>query len=87
MERAFGQRRRIAVVGGGISGLSAAWLLSQAHTVTLFEADDRLGGHPNTAEAPGQLFPGSYFFDFVKPTHLPSPKLFRHVLHHGIIVL
>lgn len=53
MERAFGQRRRIAVIGGGISGLSAAWLLSQAHTVTLFEADDRLGGHANTAEAPG----------------------------------
>ncbi|HVI32311.1 NAD(P)/FAD-dependent oxidoreductase [Phenylobacterium sp.] len=57
MERAFGQRRRIAVIGGGISGLSAAWLLSQAHSVTLFEADDRLGGHANTAEAPGHHGP------------------------------
>lgn len=39
---------RIAVVGSGISGLSAAWLLSQKHDVTLFEADGRLGGHAHT---------------------------------------
>lgn len=43
----------IAVVGSGISGLSAAWLLSQRHRVTLFEAADRLGGHSNTVEADG----------------------------------
>lgn len=41
--------RRIAVIGSGISGLSAAWRLSQNHEVTLFEAADRLGGHANTA--------------------------------------
>lgn len=39
---------RIAVVGSGISGLSAAWLLSRQHQVTLFEADDRPGGHTHT---------------------------------------
>lgn len=39
---------RIAVVGSGIAGLSAAWLLSQRHDVTVFEADARLGGHANT---------------------------------------
>jgi predicted NAD/FAD-binding protein len=38
----------IAVVGSGISGLSAAWLLGKKHKVTLFEAADRLGGHTNT---------------------------------------
>lgn len=43
---------RIAVVGGGISGLSAAWLLSQRHEVVLFEGDGRLGGHANTVQAP-----------------------------------
>jgi len=41
----------IAIVGSGISGLSAAWLLSHAHEVTLFEAAERLGGHTNTIEA------------------------------------
>jgi predicted NAD/FAD-binding protein len=49
--------KRIAVVGGGIAGLSAAWLLSQRHQVTLFEADHRLGGHANTIEAPGPRGP------------------------------
>ncbi|MGV3512530.1 MAG: NAD(P)/FAD-dependent oxidoreductase [Novosphingobium sp.] len=43
----------IAVVGSGISGLSAAWLLSKRHRVTLFEAAERLGGHSNTVEAAG----------------------------------
>ncbi len=43
---------RIAVIGSGISGLSSAWLLSQQHRVTLFEKDDRLGGHSNTVDVP-----------------------------------
>ncbi len=40
--------RRIAIIGSGISGLGAAWALSQQHAVTLFEAQDRPGGHANT---------------------------------------
>ena len=41
---------RVAVVGSGISGLSAAWLLSRHFQVTLFEAGDHLGGHTNTVD-------------------------------------
>ena len=41
-------RLRIAVVGAGISGLSAAWLLSQRHDVILYEKAHRVGGHSNT---------------------------------------
>jgi predicted NAD/FAD-binding protein len=40
--------RRIAVVGSGVSGLTAAYVLSRGDDVTLFEADGRLGGHADT---------------------------------------
>lgn len=43
--------RRIAVIGGGISGLAAAHLLAQDHAVVLFEAEKRLGGHAHTVMA------------------------------------
>lgn len=43
--------RNAAIVGGGISGLSAAWLLARDHSVTLFEAEPRLGGHARTVVA------------------------------------
>jgi len=43
-------RKRIAVVGSGIAGLSAAWLLSRDHAVSLFEANDYLGGHTHTVD-------------------------------------
>ena len=42
---------RIAVIGSGISGLGAAWLLSKQHDVTVFEKQDRIGGHANTVNA------------------------------------
>ena len=42
---------RIAVIGSGISGLSAAWLLAKSHDVTLYEKDARLGGHSHTVDA------------------------------------
>ena len=41
---------KIAIIGSGISGLSAALLLSQKHQITLFEIDKRFGGHSNTVE-------------------------------------
>ena len=57
MEIRSEQRLNVAVVGAGMAGLSAAWLLSQKHDVTLFEADPRLGGHAHTGEAPGHAGP------------------------------
>ena len=42
----------IAVIGSGVAGLSAAWLLSKRHRVTLYEREQRIGGHSNTLEVP-----------------------------------
>lgn len=50
--------RRIAVIGSGVAGLTAAHVLQKAADVTLFEADDRLGGHAHThdvADPSGRL--------------------------------
>jgi predicted NAD/FAD-binding protein len=46
-------RRRIAVVGSGVAGLTAAYVLQRAADVTLYEADERLGGHADTHEVVG----------------------------------
>ncbi|MFE9395347.1 NAD(P)/FAD-dependent oxidoreductase [Streptomyces flavidovirens] len=44
------KRRSVAVVGGGVAGLTAAYVLQRACDVTLYEADARLGGHAHTHE-------------------------------------
>ncbi|SFJ22249.1 hypothetical protein SAMN04515648_3080 [Phyllobacterium sp. CL33Tsu] len=45
---------KIAVIGSGISGMSAAWLLSQKHEITVYERETRIGGHSNTVIVPGE---------------------------------
>ena len=39
---------RIAVIGSGIAGMSAAYYLSRKHEVSLFEKETRIGGHTHT---------------------------------------
>jgi len=72
------QGARIAVIGSGISGLSAAWLLGQRHEVTLFEADSRLGGHSNTLEVNG-LAVDTGFIVFNEATYPNLIALFDHL--------
>ena len=43
---------KIAVIGSGISGLSAAYFLSKNHTVDVFEKENHFGGHSYTIEIP-----------------------------------
>lgn len=47
------RRMRIGIVGTGIAGMAASWLLSQRHDVEVFEKDDRIGGHTNTVDMDG----------------------------------
>ncbi len=44
------ERKRVAVIGGGISGLTAAWKLNHHAQVTLYEANDYVGGHTHTVD-------------------------------------
>ena len=64
---------RIAVVGSGISGLSAAWLLSRQHEVVLYESNDYLGGHTDThrVEVDGRSLDVDTGFIVHNPTNYP----------------
>ena len=78
----FRADRRVAVIGSGISGLSAAWLLSKSCNVTLFEADRRPGGHSNTADVMvnGRHFPVDTGFIVYNERNYPNlTALFSHL--------
>ena len=75
---------RIAVIGAGISGMSAAWLLSQAHDVTVYEGEERLGGHSHTVDAPAGGDHGADpvdmgFIVYNEPAYPNLTALFRHL--------
>jgi hypothetical protein len=75
-------RLRIAVVGTGIAGLSAGWLLAHAHDVTLFEAERRIGGHSHTVETPspaGPLPVDAGFIVYNEQTYPNLTALFSHL--------
>ncbi|KJC35579.1 NADH-ubiquinone oxidoreductase subunit 6 [Bradyrhizobium sp. LTSP885] len=72
----------IAVIGTGISGLSAAWLLSQRHDVTVYEKSDRIGGHSNTVTASingKKIAVDTGFIVFNRKTYPNLTALFQHL--------
>ncbi len=76
------RRQRVAVVGTGIAGLSAAWLLNPHHDVTVFESEAEIGGHSHsvnvgTADAPLWIDMG--FIVFNEPCYPNLLKLFEHL--------
>jgi len=64
---------KIAVVGGGIAGNGAAWLLSRKHEVVLFEREARLGGHTHThrVEMQGREYAVDTGFIVYNPLNYP----------------
>ena len=79
-------RLRIAVVGTGVAGISAAWLISQHHEVTVFEKGPWIGGHCNTVDA---VYKGggrersipvdTGFIVYNEKTYPNLTALFRHI--------
>lgn len=81
-DRTAGPPQRVAVVGSGIAGLSAAWLLGQRHEVHLFEADRRPGGHSHTVDAPspgGTVAVDTGFIVYNEPAYPNLTALFAHL--------
>ena len=70
-------RNKIAIVGSGISGLSAAYALRNTADVTLFEADSRLGGHSNTVDVTLGDWTGPVDTGFIVFNHTNYPNLCR----------
>src|SRR5688500_19505307 len=68
----------IGIVGSGISGLAAAWLLTKRHKVTLYEASEWIGGHSQTVEALGVPV-DTGFIVYNEATYPNLTALFAHL--------
>ena len=81
----FNPNRRnlnIAVVGGGIAGMSAAWLLNKRHQIKVFELNDYIGGHSNTVDVSscGHLIPVDTGFIVYNEKNYPNlAALFKYL--------
>lgn len=74
--------KHFAVIGTGIAGMSAAWLLSQRHRVTVYEREVRPGGHTHTVDVETQYGPiavDTGFIVYNEPNYPNLTALFRHL--------
>jgi uncharacterized protein len=82
IDRPFDGPRRIAVVGSGIAGMSAAWLASSEHNVTVYEREQRIGGHTHTVDAQtsrGTIPVDTGFIVYTEENYPNLTALFRHL--------
>ena len=76
----------IAVIGSGITGLSCAWLLARSHRVSLYEKDDRFGGHSNTVLVEDEQGPVPVDTGFIVYNPETYPNLVALFEHLGVPV-
>jgi len=76
--------QQIAVIGSGIAGMSAAWLLNQRHHVTLYEKDGRVGGHSNTVDVPTEKGKTPVDTGFIVYNERSYPNLTALFQHLGV---
>jgi uncharacterized protein len=74
----------IAIVGSGIAGMSAAWLLSRTHRVTVYERNSRIGGHSNTVMVQGPDGPIPVDTGFIVYNEANYPNLVALFRHLGV---
>jgi hypothetical protein len=75
---------KVAVIGSGVAGLGAAWLLSSRHEVVLYERETRLGGHSHTVDAPGRSGPIAVDTGFIVYNEPNYPNLTALLAHLGV---
>ena len=75
---------RVAVVGSGVAGLTAAYVASRTAHVTLFEADDRLGGHADTHQVDSPDGPLGIDTGFIVHNPRTYPVLLRMFAELGV---
>jgi uncharacterized protein len=80
----FSPGNDVAVIGSGIAGLSAAWLLSKRHRVTVFEKDSWAGGHINTVDVEGPAGRQSVDTGFMVYNEQNYPNLTALFAHFGV---
>src|SRR5689334_23162756 len=78
-------RPQAAVIGAGVAGLTAAYILQRSYDVTLYEADARLGGHADTHEvAAADGRPLALDTGFIVHNTLTYPRLTRLLRELGV---